>query len=190
MTHPERRHKWYWEKHTDDEGKWSHENYVPPGQDLAALRRGLGKTAGSVPQMWRFYEAIVAGENSPRLAAEHAALSLYGLHQQSQRASMHRPGEGLGTALLRLSRQDSVSEEAVTRRFNAAATATSSTELVAHLRGLVTQLRSHGIPLDYSRLWRDLLDWTFPEGQARVRRRWGMQFYEWQAAAADAPQKV
>ncbi|GAA1291885.1 type I-E CRISPR-associated protein Cse2/CasB [Saccharothrix xinjiangensis] len=188
MTESDRRHPWYWEKYTDDKGQWSRKDRMPPGDELAALRRGLGKPAGTVPQMWRFYEAIVNGENSPRLAAEHAALSLYGLHQQSRRTPMHCPGVGLGTALLRLSRQEGVSDVAVTRRFNAAATSTSVNELVAHLRGLITQLRSHGIALDYTRLWRDLLDWSFPDGPARVRRRWGMQFYTWQATEADEQQ--
>lgn len=185
MTESHRRRPWYWEKYIDDKGRWSRKDGGPLGEDLAALRRGLGKPAGTVPQMWRFYEAIANDENSPRLVAEHAALSLYGLHQQSQRTPMHCPGMGLGTALRRLSRQEDVSDAAVARRFNAAATATSVHELVAHLRGLVTRLRSHSIALDYSYLVRDLLDWSYPDGPARVRRRWGMQFHTWQAAEAD-----
>ncbi|WP_199443836.1 type I-E CRISPR-associated protein Cse2/CasB [Umezawaea beigongshangensis] len=185
MPEPERRDSWYWEKNTDDQGRWKHAKDTPSGQDLAALRRGLGRPAGSVPQMWPFYQAVVPDEHSPRLVAEHVALSLYGLHQQSKSTSMHRPGVGLGTALRDLSRKESVSEAAVTRRFNAAATATSTDELVAHLRGLITQLRTHTIALDYSRLWRDLLTWSFPDGPGQVRRRWGMQFHAWQSTDGD-----
>ncbi|SER20505.1 CRISPR system Cascade subunit CasB [Actinokineospora terrae] len=187
MPDPGRRGKWYWEKYIDDEGRWVEANKSPSGQHLAAMRRGLGKPPGSVPQMWPLYEAVVSHEGSPRLAAEHAALCLFGLHQQSQRTPMHTPGVGLGAALRRLSRLDNVSEEAVTRRFNAAATATSFDELVEHLRRLVTQLRSKAIPLDYTRLHRDLLAWSTPDGQARARRRWGMQYHAWHATTVDTP---
>jgi CRISPR system Cascade subunit CasB len=186
MPEPRRRRDWYWEKYIDDEGRWIRADRTPEGGDLAAMRRGLGRTAGSVPQMWPFYESVASHANSPRLDAEHAALSLYGLHQQSQRDPMHKPGAGLGEALRRLKACEGVSEESVARRFNAAATATSVEELVAHLRGLVTQLRGKKIALDYSQLREDLLSWTSPTGQAWVRRHWGMQYHAWHSADADA----
>jgi hypothetical protein len=40
-----------------------------------------------------------------------------------------------------------------------------------HLRGLVTQLRAIGQPLDYTRLMTDLRDWPDPARLAAVRRR-------------------
>ncbi|GLZ28138.1 hypothetical protein Lesp02_03280 [Lentzea sp. NBRC 105346] len=186
MPEPAHRGEWYWTQYIDDQGRWRRASRQPPGEDLAAMRRGLGRQPGSVPQMWRLYQAIVADEHSPRLAAEHAALCLFGVHQQSQRTPMHKPGTGLGKALRDLSRRDGVSEEAVARRFNAAATATSFDELVAHLRGLVTLLRTHAIPLDYTTLLTDLLRWSDPDGQAQVRRRWGMQYHAWQSPTAQS----
>ncbi|WNV85007.1 type I-E CRISPR-associated protein Cse2/CasB [Umezawaea sp. Da 62-37] len=185
MSEPRDRRAWYWETYVDDQGHWKKTSEQPEGRDLAALRRGLGRLAGSVPQMWPYYRSVIPSVESPRLDAEHAALSLYGLHQQSQRNPMHKPGIGLGEALRQLKNHDGVSEEAVTRRFNAAATATSIGELVAHLRGLVTQLRGKDIALDYTRLRDDLLDWINPTSQSWVRRRWGMQYHAWHSAKAD-----
>jgi len=187
MAESQRRRRWYWENDTDAEGKPVRSRGVPDGGDLAALRRGLGRPAGSVPQMWRFYRSVVSSPDSPQLAAEHAALALYGLHQQSQRTPMHQPGVGLGEALRRLKACEGVSEDAVTRRFNAAATATSFDELVAHLRGLITQLRGKTIALDYSQLCEDLRRWNNPSGQSQVRRYWGMQYHAWHSAGAEEP---
>ncbi|MEV0217540.1 type I-E CRISPR-associated protein Cse2/CasB [Micromonospora sp. NPDC050695] len=153
---------------------------VPEGRDLAALRVGLGRESGSVPAMWPYYTVLHAeGWITPKLRAEHAALALFAVHQQSQPRLMHKPDVGLGWAMANLRRSDKFSPEAVDRRFGAAATATSFTEVVAHLRGLVSQLRTlkPAQPLDYTRLLRDLCDWQDQERVHSVRRRWGSQYF-------------
>jgi CRISPR system Cascade subunit CasB len=172
-----KRRPYYWENHPK-----------PEGRDLADLRRGIGREPGTVPEMWPYYTSLRPnGELSERLRAEHAALCLFASHQQSQSTSMHRAGIGLGNAMAVLRRSDKFSGEAVDRRFTAAATATSFTEIVAHLRGLVTQLRSlpKAQPLDYTRLVYDLLDWQDPEKTATVRRRWGSQYFTDHRDASD-----
>jgi CRISPR system Cascade subunit CasB len=181
----------YWDKHTDGDGKWTAKNEGPPGADLAALRRGIGREPGTVPEMWRFYTTLVAtGVVTNRLRAEHTALTLFGVHQQSKTTPMHQTGHGLGTALRAVRRSDKFSEQAVDRRFTAAATATSMAELALHLRGLVALLHDHDIdqPLDYTQLFRDLNDWQYPQNQGRVRRRWGSQYFVWSAAPDSAGQ--
>src|SRR5207249_1263147 len=55
MTSEAPRRRFYWQQHTDGNGSWLSGNGSPPGEDLAALRRGIGRPAGSVPQMWRYY---------------------------------------------------------------------------------------------------------------------------------------
>ncbi|MEH0933998.1 type I-E CRISPR-associated protein Cse2/CasB [Micromonospora psammae] len=153
---------------------------VPEGRDLAALRAGLGREPGSVPAMWPYYTRLrTDGWVTPELRAEHAALALFAVHQQSQSRLMHQPDIGLGWAVANLRRSDKFSAEAVDRRFGAAATATSFTEVVAHLRGLVSQLRAlkPAQPLDYSRLVRDLCDWQHQDRVHSVRRRWGSQYF-------------
>ena len=108
---------------------------------LAALRRGVGREPGSVPAMWPFYTQINdAGAATSAYAAEHAALTLFAIHQQSQSRPMHRAGIGFGSAVMRLrlhgdGRIDWSKSSPVDRRFNSAATATDLTELVMHLRG-------------------------------------------------------
>jgi CRISPR system Cascade subunit CasB len=166
------RRPFFWEK--------NHRDTLPDGKDLAALRSGFGREAGGVPAMWPYYTRLQQnGEVTDWLQAEHAALCLFALHQQSQRTSMHGKGIGLGTAMAKLRADDKFSVEAVDRRFAAAATATSFTEVIAHLRGLVTQLRAlkKPQPLDYTRLFYDLRDWQDPDKLAAVRRRWGSQYF-------------
>ncbi|MEV0810312.1 type I-E CRISPR-associated protein Cse2/CasB [Micromonospora sp. NPDC050200] len=153
---------------------------LPEGRDLAALRGGLGREAGAVPAMWPHYTRLRSdGWVSPDLRAEHAALALFAVHQQSQSRLMHQPNVGLGLAMAKLRASERFTVDAVNRRFGAAATATSFTEVVAHLRGLVSQLRtlSPAQPLDYTLLFQDLRDWQDQDRVHAVRRRWGGQYF-------------
>ncbi len=175
----------YWTRHTQGDGAWR-SRAQPPGEDLAALRRGIGREAGTVVQMWPFYTALTGdGRLSAALQAEHLALTLFAVHQQSQSRPMHRTGVGLGTTARILRDSDKFSAEAVDRRFNATATASSLTEVATHLRCLITQLRSIDQPLDYSRLCTDLRQWSTADGRARVRRHWGAGYFAFRATDTD-----
>nr|MDT0661571.1 type I-E CRISPR-associated protein Cse2/CasB [Micromonospora sp. DSM 115978] len=167
---------YYWDRQVDADGKWRKDE--PPGGDLAAMRRGAGREAGDVPEMWRFYSKLTRdGRRSRDLEAEHAALTLFAIHQQSKRRPMHRHGIGLGTAMRALRLSGKFSTEAVDRRFSAAATATSFPEVRLHLRGLITQLRTIDQPLDYTQLCKDLSNWQSADQVSRVRRTWGGQYF-------------
>ncbi|MFI6785539.1 type I-E CRISPR-associated protein Cse2/CasB [Micromonospora sp. NPDC050276] len=153
---------------------------VPEGKDLAALRSGLSRDAGDVPAMWPYYTRLRSdGWVTAQLRAEHAALVLFAAHQQSQSRLMHQPTVGLGLAMAKLRLSGKFTAEAVDKRFGAAATATSFPEVVAHLRGLVSQLRTltPAQPLDYTLLFRDLRDWQDLDRVHAVRRRWGAQYF-------------
>lgn len=167
---------------------------------LAACRRGLGKAPMDVPAMWQYIvpalDAVPEARPERRRAVEAAcqnALALYAVHQQSRADPMHRRSadgrqDSVGRAcrelLVRLSRKGRP-VEGVTRRFLAAATADSADELTGHLRGLIPLLRENEIALDYARLALDLADWTDPDGRARARRRWGLDFYRARDQATD-----
>lgn len=154
----------------------SAQDNVLDGAALAALRRGVGREAGTVPEMWPYYRELNdTGRLSDRLQAEHLTLTLFAVHQQSKPKSVHQPGASLGAAMARL--RGKFSDEAVVRRFGAFATATSLGEAGTHLRGLITQLRGVDQGLDYSRLMRDLVDWQHPDRVGAVRRRWGLDFF-------------
>ncbi|MFE0422318.1 type I-E CRISPR-associated protein Cse2/CasB [Streptomyces sp. NPDC058953] len=190
---PEPAARRYWTRRVDARGDWrtdplSGAKTRAPGEDLAALRAGLGRPAGTVPELWPFYTSPVDGRVTPELEAEHAALALYGLHQQSQSRPMHKPGIPMGTALRALHRTERFGKEAVDRRVAAAVQTTSVSALVYRLRGLVTQLRSVEQPVDYDQLLLDIQRWTTPGARQQVRRRWGLAYHAWGARAdAGAP---
>jgi CRISPR system Cascade subunit CasB len=135
--------------------------------------------------MWPFYTCAIddwrarRGEVSDEQKAEHAALALFGLHQQSQRTPMHKPGVNLGQALRALRQNEKFSEQAVDARVAAAVTATSVPPLLMRLRGLVTQLRTIAQPLDYDQLLDDIDSWHWPDARQRVRRKWGLGYHVW-----------
>jgi len=172
---------------------WQRRLHAGPGEGfgrvdgavLAALRRGVGREPGTVPEMWPHYQELNdRGTVTTRLRAEHLVLTLYAIHQQAKPTSVHAEGIGLGTAMSSLRRSGKFSERAVERRFAAFATATSLAEAGHHLRGLITQLRSIDQRLDYTLLMRDLVAWQRPASAGAVRRRWGMQFFINPAAGA------
>lgn len=163
----------------------------------ARLRRALTRPAGSVPEVW---EITLGGlpENlighgdvpSPAEQAAHTALCLFAVHQQSRSERMHQSGWGLGRSLRILHQRtggsDALDSGPLIRRFNALSTADSLEEMLWHLRGLITQLRAEGIPLDYGRLVRDLYSYSVPEYRDAVRLRWGRDFYTYRPEAPGA----
>lgn len=153
---------------------------------LAKLRRGIGKTPGSSPDIWedtigRLPESLQGEYNKPNYAewASHLAITFFAFHQQSldiKDKQMHKEGETLGRAVRKLvtSPED---EARIKRRFDQVATADSQEELAHHLRGLISLLRAGEIPLDYAALARDLYLYQIEEARDGVRLRWGRDFY-------------
>ncbi|MFE5326222.1 type I-E CRISPR-associated protein Cse2/CasB [Embleya sp. NPDC056575] len=187
----------YWDTRIGTDGRWRADRATgrvgpPPGADLAAMRSGLGRPAGEAWAIWAFCVSEVderlarQDRMSAQQRAEHAALALYGLHQQSQSTPMHKAGVRPGQALRALRASGKFSEQAVDRRVDAAATAARPEALRIHLRGLITQLRTVSLPLDYNALLDDLRDFEHPDGRNRVRRRWGRDYYGWKPGAAKA----
>ncbi len=175
----------YWRR-----GRWSQGAELPPGADLSQLRRGVGREPGSTPGMWPFYTTLTsASEVTPALHAEHVALTLFGVHQQSADQLVHRRGNSVGAAALALKRTARYSEDAVDRRMVASASASTLGNLAVHLRGLVQQLSVVKVTLDYDRLFDDLVRWQNAAGAGSVRRRWGGDFYAAtpRSASTDTP---
>lgn len=102
------------------------------------------------------------------------ALHLFAIHQQSKAEPMHVSGIGLGAAIRQLTNpNDAESRTApVMRRYHALTTATGLGETTQHLRGLVSQLREKGAPLDYAQLALDLLLLDSERTRSGVRLRW------------------
>ncbi len=167
MSTTTERRLFYWERQ-------SNQGIIRKGGELAALRRGINAAPGTTPSMWPFY---VTSDEGPRLDAEHYALALFAIHQQSKDRLVHKPGVSLGASIRQLHAR--YSEDAVDRRFFAAVTAPELGEVVQHLRGLIQQLRSisASAPFDYTRLVWDLSVWHVPEKRQGVQRRWGLRYH-------------
>ncbi|MFF9864222.1 type I-E CRISPR-associated protein Cse2/CasB [Streptomyces sp. NPDC013953] len=163
--------------------------YAPGGVDsgaqLAALRSGTGREAGSVPAMWPHYTTRIStilrdkGALTRDLIAEHAALCLYGRHQQGRSRVMHVPGISPGTAARLLLAKNGSGQEALERRIGALLTSIDSGELAMHLSGLVTVLARAEIALDYNLLRAALRTWDdpkWPDAQSVLRTRWDRDF--------------
>ncbi|SDT81893.1 CRISPR-associated protein, Cse2 family [Streptomyces sp. TLI_053] len=184
----------YWERYTAPDHTWRIDPRTgqpgrPPGEDLAAMRSGLGRPAMDSPRMWPLYSCEVddwlalRDEVSDEQKAEHAALALFGLHQQSQSTPMHRRGVKLGQALRALRRSGRFSEDALDTRVAQLAGATSVSALLVHLRGLVTQLRTIGQPLDYNHLMADIRAWHHTDRRPQVRLKWAVGYQGWKEKA-------
>ncbi|MFJ3164238.1 type I-E CRISPR-associated protein Cse2/CasB [Streptomyces kanasensis] len=167
----------YWVRFTPDE--------ADNGAQLAALRSGTGREAGTVPAMWPYYRTRMpaelrdTGALTRDLIAEHMALTLFGRHQQGHRRTMHVPGNSPGTAARQLLAKDGSGTEALERRFGALLTSIDTGELAMHLRGLTTLLARAGVGLDYDQVRTALRTWddpTRPNAQSRLRNRWDRDF--------------
>lgn len=168
----------YWERFAED-GAWRGDQR-PPTAALAVLRRGFGREPGSVPELWPYYTRLtVDGRLTRQLRAEHFLLGLYAVHQQGAMQPVHSEKASLGRAVAALRDSGRYSPDAVERRFVAAATAGDVAEVSAHLRSLVHQLKTlpQIQPINYTRLFWDLVSWQDPAKLGRVRREWGSAFY-------------
>jgi len=185
MTTAKKRRPFYWEDfvNSKDDSQPNEHHGLPPGHQLAALRRGAGREPGTVPTMWPFYTKLKKnGRLTKGLIAEHYALVLFGFHQQSERILVHQPHVPIGKAIAILRDESKHSTpEAIEERFARAATAADVKEVAYHLRGLIQLLKTlqptQGF--DYTQLYWDLHGWQDPQSQQRIRREWGAAFYQY-----------
>jgi len=156
---------------------------------LAALRRGLGKPPGTVPEMFPYVEPFIpVDEYASRVDAAYLVASLFGMHPhhaQPPEAARSRQQRSFGASLARIRRREDRGEEdqGVARRFGALLNCNSES-LPTHLRHLVTLLhsRSPETPIDYEQLFNDIVWWEAAD--RRVQRAWAAGF--WRSSSADA----
>ncbi|WP_411081748.1 type I-E CRISPR-associated protein Cse2/CasB [Streptomyces sp. cmx-18-6] len=171
--------------------------------ELARLRRGAGKRAHQVQDLW----GVGGTEELARILevrehffrreyAEEAvflASTLWALHQQSGRdTGMHDRRQNLGGAvrtLIRLKGASAEDEEdsPLRKRLVRVGTAESLDSVAVRLREIVLLLRGAGEPLDYARLAGQLYRWQSRPDRAGVQREWGREFH---LAAASAAKKA
>lgn len=152
---------------------------------LSRLRRAAGAQPGDDPIAWVFvmedllmnlpeYEIGRGDEPSSGEWAAFTAMTMFALHQQSHKTSMHLKRRSIGHALGELRvRSDSKSIKA---RFDALQTAPTHKALQYHLRSIVSMLNSYAIPLDYGLLGQDLKKLSNPKQRPGVIVRWGRDY--------------
>ncbi|MGW0960141.1 type I-E CRISPR-associated protein Cse2/CasB [Streptomyces gelaticus] len=163
--------------------------------ELARLRRGAGKRAHQVTDLWGVgaledLAALLEGRHdSDRLQdAEEAvflASTLWALHQQSRRdQGMYAKGRSLGGAvrsLIRLKDSPGTDDEKspLRKRLVRVGTAESLDSVAVRLREIVLLLRTapEPLPLDYPRLAGQLYRWQHRTERAGVQREWGREFH-------------
>ncbi|MFQ6144588.1 type I-E CRISPR-associated protein Cse2/CasB [Streptomyces seoulensis] len=160
---------------------------------LARLRRGAGRPAGQLPDLWALIDTGALHETADgarplsereRERAEdalHVACTLYALHQQSRRTGMYQPDQpgrsrGLGAAVRRLMKPGEIDAPAH-KRLVRAGTAADLPACAQRLRDIVVLLRQSDIELDHALLAGQLYTWQWPGGADTVRREWGRSFH-------------
>ena len=158
--------------------------------ELAALRRGVSRSPGELPEIWELTRVEVpdgAGDAPTwEEIAVHTAMTLYAVHQQSRTEHMFSPGVGLGSAARRLIGSPDEENPSARARFNALVTSTTVAELRHHLRGFVSLLRARGFALDHAMLADDVLRFQQPGGARSVRLAWARQYYSLPAESQPA----
>ena len=157
--------------------------------ELAALRKGVSRSPGELPEIWELTRVEVpdgAGDAPTwEEIAVHTAMTLYAVHQQSRTEPMFSPGVGLGSAAHDLVGRDEENPSA-RARFNALVTSTTVAELHHHLRSFVSLLRARGIALDHAMLADDIFRFQQPGGAKKVRLNWARQYYSLPAESQPA----
>lgn len=179
--------------------------------DLEALTDLRTKERGEGSDISRYLSPMARQRHEQREEREdravHLAVTLWALHQQSQRDEpMHVPGWSLGRAVRRLAqgkvgsqdptardsdgqtsdgevgedRQPQLVEDVsstVRKRFVRIGTSSDVDTLSRRLREMVLLLRNARIPLDYGLLADQLYRWQDEPSQGTVRRSWGRDFH-------------
>ncbi|WP_316668013.1 type I-E CRISPR-associated protein Cse2/CasB [uncultured Propionibacterium sp.] len=158
---------------------------------LAALRRGVSKSPGEIPEIWELTQVKVPdhADDEPTWEeiAVHTAMTLYAVHQQSKPIRMFKPGDGLGRSARALIGSPDNENPSARARFNALVTSATIAELQHHLRTFVSLLRAKEIPVDHAMLADDIVRFQRPGGAKTVQLRWARQYYSVPQDSAAAP---
>ena len=150
---------------------------------LATLRRGLGKDAGEVVEMYQYVMPHLPPNAKPwEEDAYLRVAALFAMHPQHWPARQDGRPTNLGASFRRLAQAEGASES-VEKRFVALLDAPVEA-LDQHLRQAVSLLRSEDVPINYVQLLRDIQHWGFDERPAQ--RAWARAY--WAGKSQDVEQ--
>lgn len=135
---------------------------------LAALRRGLGRPAGTVADMYRYVVPWLRDDAASWEEAAHYLIAgLFAYHS-------HAVGVGNMGRHFAETRDPQSDNAAIERRFTALLAAHPD-DLDFYLRQAVGYLRSKEVPINWHQLLVDVLAWGHPDRY--VQQRWARAFW-------------
>ena len=135
---------------------------------LAALRRGLGRPPGTVPDMYRYVVPWLADDAPPwREDAYYLIAALFAYHPKD--GGLGNMGDHFAQA-----RDPQGDSTAIERRFTALLAAHPD-DLDFYLRQAVSFLKSEEVPVHWHQLLADVMAWGHPERY--VQQRWARAFW-------------
>jgi CRISPR system Cascade subunit CasB len=135
---------------------------------LAKLRRGLGKKMGT-PEMYPYVVPFLSSDSSKKEQELYFLIAALFAH--------HPDSAPRGTSLGKVFRAMSEGKESIERRFTALLSADVD-DIGNHMRQVVALAKSHGIAIDYHRLFFDFKKWSYssrPVQLAWARDFWGYE---------------
>lgn len=139
---------------------------------LAALRRGLGKEPGEVPQMFPYVVPVLEGVPLRDEWAYFLVASLFGMYPGPFTRDGNRDNHNLGASFRAVS--DLTGSGSIEGRFVALLNARRD-DLPEHLRFAVALCESARSRVDWAQLLHDVLAWD--SASRRTQREWARSFW-------------
>lgn len=141
---------------------------------IATLRRGLGQSPGTVPDMYRYVVPILPRDTYPGSWTERSYYLIAALYAMHPKAT---DDGNLGNHFGRhLDHQHPERNDAIERRFIALLTAHPD-DLHIYLRQGISFLRSNDTPVNWHQLMWDVLQLGYPDRATGVQKRWANAFW-------------
>lgn len=155
---------------------------------LANLRRGIGRHPGEVPELWYLIMENVDDDLLRDGRFETAlfdTLTLFAWHQQGHEPKsepMHKSGQSIGEAMADLVFADKSGDiehakERIIKKFGIITSSDGTDDLYAHVRSMVSLLKSNDIPLDYADLAYAFYVASYRDDIFKTYLNWGRDFY-------------
>lgn len=136
---------------------------------LAALRRGLGKEPGTAVEMFPYVFPWLPSDSNGFRWEENAYFLIASLFASHQAAG----GQGnMGEVMAAIMQE--TGSASIEQRFVAFLNCHQD-DFPNHLRHAVALAASKNIPIDWDRLFRDVLNWNNPKGW--VKKEWAKSFW-------------
>ncbi len=162
-------------------------DYQQQNEDFVVRLRELCRDRGTRAELRRYWSERTKSYASPVLGRLHAidntprelTAALFATHDRDGTPAHRADGRSVGAAFLELAGggRTKPAYESTERHFRRLLACDSLDDLAPQLHRLVKRLEQKAIPLDYTRLLRDLRFWS--KSTERVKTDWALDF--WQA---------